>query len=142
MNPNPPIPGHILLYEGHTRYGYSSETSERIHTGGCECGAKPPGFPSLSVGAMKRFHRAHKAELRGETAPTIPAELVTRILELLGQTEHRIKFTNGGWTIEHPLRERIDGSLFACEMHWDDGDIGFRGVYVLHDDGTIGDKIP
>lgn len=65
MKPNPPIPGHELLYEGHSYRTYGSdEMYNGDHDGGCRCGAKPDGWPNLSIGAVKRWHREHKAALR------------------------------------------------------------------------------
>lgn len=54
--------------------------------------------------------------------------------------DHLIEFRNDGWTVQHPITERIDGSLFDCDLaHWDGADIGYRGRYVLtHDeDGQL-----
>ena len=49
--------------------------------------------------------------------------------------DHLIEFRNDGWTIQHPIIERIDGSLFDCPFAaWDGGDIGYRGRYVLYSD--------
>ena len=49
--------------------------------------------------------------------------------------DHLIEFRNDGWTIQHPISERIDGSLFDCQFAiWDGGDIGHRGRYVLYAD--------
>lgn len=46
--------------------------------------------------------------------------------------DHLIEFRNDGWTVQHPVAERIDGSLFDCHYaNWDAGDIGYRGRYVL-----------
>ncbi len=44
---------------------------------------------------------------------------------------HLIRFTNDGWTIQHPLRERIDGTLFDCEVRWTWGHEGFMGVWEI-----------
>jgi hypothetical protein len=32
-------------------------------------------------------------------------------------TEHYVVFDEAGWTLEHPARERIDGTMHGCEMH-------------------------
>jgi len=32
------------------------------------------------------------------------------------ETEHVAEITDDGWTLKHPLRERLGGDLFACEM--------------------------
>ena len=45
---------------------------------------------------------------------------------------HLIEFRDDGWTVQHTLSERIDGSLFDCEFaRWEGGDPGVRGRFVL-----------
>lgn len=52
---------------------------------------------------------------------------------------HIIEFRNDGWTIQHPLSERIDGSLFDCEYaRWTGGDPGIRGRWYLTLDSEDG----
>ena len=49
--------------------------------------------------------------------------------------DHVIEFRDDGWTVQHPIVERITGSLFDCDFaHWDAGDIGYRGRFVLYQD--------
>lgn len=33
------------------------------------------------------------------------------------ETEHIIIFDSRGFTVQHPLRERLDGELFGCSVH-------------------------
>jgi hypothetical protein len=33
------------------------------------------------------------------------------------ESEHIVTFTAGGFTIRHPLRERLDDALLQCELH-------------------------
>lgn len=33
------------------------------------------------------------------------------------ETEHVIRFSGSGFTIRHPLRERLDDGLMNCELH-------------------------
>ena len=70
MKPNPPIPGHELLYEGGTQpiWGDANAPWGAVqgHKGGCACGAQPPDFPNVSNNKMKQWHREHKAQIRGE----------------------------------------------------------------------------
>ncbi len=61
---NPPIPGHHLLDEGMVLPNYSDRNGIIGHTGGCRCGAKPPGFPNVSKNQMKAWHRLHKEAIR------------------------------------------------------------------------------
>ena len=32
-------------------------------------------------------------------------------------TEHYVVFDEQGWTLEHPARERIEGSMHGCPVH-------------------------
>jgi hypothetical protein len=65
VKPNPPIPGHELLHEGRVRILGLRESDGRLrYVGGCRCGATPPDWPSVSAGAVRRWHRQHKADLR------------------------------------------------------------------------------
>lgn len=50
----------------------------------------------------------------GENCPDPQA--VHRILAD-AQTDHRVHFSGTGFTIRHPLRERIDDALMDCELH-------------------------
>lgn len=90
--PNPPIRGHHLLHEGATyrRWDHTvpSPTGE-IWVGGCECGARPEGFPdNISVNAMKRWHRQHKAELRGQTTTPTEEGILMYVSEAAGGRIH------------------------------------------------------
>ena len=61
---NPPIPGHHLLDEGSVYPVRDRGWEVTGHTGGCRCGAKPPGFPNVSKNQMKAWHRLHKDAIR------------------------------------------------------------------------------
>ncbi len=53
--------------------------------------------------------------------------------------DHLIEFRKNGWTVQHPVAERIEGSLFECRFaNWDGGDVGLRGRYVLYYDEDQG----
>lgn len=64
-----------------------------------------------------------------------------KLEKLLTEEHHIIQFTNFGWMIAHPLKERLDGSLFDCRLNlkWD-SDLDLRGQFWLLDDGTVGEK--
>lgn len=79
--PNPPIPGHHLLHEGHVYHRWDGRTGEHTWTGGCACGARPDEFPQLSKRAMQRWHRQHKAELRGQGKPLTEVEVLRLLVE-------------------------------------------------------------
>lgn len=61
-------------------------------------------------------------------------EILAKLEELLAEQHHLIRFTDRGWTIAHPLRERLEGTLFDCRISWDnDSDPGLRGLYWLEE---------
>src|SRR5882762_9629761 len=72
---------------------------------------------------------------------TIDTETLQKLESLLAETHHVIQFGDYGWIIAHPLKERIDGSLFDCRanLKWD-SDLNLRGKYWLLDDGIVGEK--
>lgn len=41
---------------------------------------------------------------------------VTRLLED-SETEHIVDWQPDGFCIQHPMRERLDGGLFTCDLH-------------------------
>lgn len=61
-------------------------------------------------------------------------------LEVVDVTDdrHEIEFRADGWTIAHPIRERLDGSLFDCSARWDANDPGIRGRRELAYSDTLG----
>lgn len=61
--------------------------------------------------------------------------------ERLAERRHEIEFREDGWTIAHPLHERIEGSLFDCQRQWFDVDPGVRGRFYLEDNGSIGARL-
>ena len=66
-----------------------------------------------------------------------------RIVPIVDDATHLIQFTEAGWTIAHPISERIDlDSLFACPVRWDGDDPGVSGVFELLDAETIGEEVP
>jgi Family of unknown function (DUF6085) len=62
---------------------------------------------------------------------------------------HIIQFTPDGWTIAHPLAERLEGSLLDCRLRWNDeiptqywlDDDDMKARYWLNDNGTLGERI-
>jgi Family of unknown function (DUF6085) len=56
--------------------------------------------------------------------------------------DHLIEISDDGWTIQHPLTERLGGSVFDCaRARWTGGDPGVRGRFVFNADGTIGPEV-
>ena len=67
VKPNPPIPGHELLDEGQAYRTYGPDENYNGWRVGCRCGQRPPDWtPDMSLSAVKRWHREHKAQLRGQ----------------------------------------------------------------------------
>lgn len=60
--------------------------------------------------------------------------------QLLLETNHIVQFTDRGWTVAHPIRERLNGSLFECRVFWDADDPGVRGKFELDTDGNLGGR--
>lgn len=52
--------------------------------------------------------------------------------------DHLIRFNENGWIIQHPISERLNGTLFDCPARWEGGDAGLRGVYHLIDNFIAG----
>jgi hypothetical protein len=112
---------------------------------------------------LAREHQEHPGPVRciGDVLVTIfgdgcadlpndPNVLAARLLgvdpSVLTDDRHIIEFRNDGWTIQHPARERLNDTLFDCDMAaWDGGDLGLRGRYVLvfDEDGVLclGDQV-
>jgi hypothetical protein len=44
-------------------------------------------------------------------------DAVAEILEDRRETEHLVELQAATFTLQHPLRERLDGALFACGIH-------------------------
>lgn len=59
----------------------------------------------------------------------------------LGDGRHIVELRDDGWTIQHPVGERIDGSLFDCKVGWKLGAPNVTGRFYLNDDGSLGEKI-
>lgn len=49
--------------------------------------------------------------------PECPNRVAVTALLSNGETEHIVDLTESGWTIKHPLRERIADDLFSCAFH-------------------------
>lgn len=56
-------------------------------------------------------------------------------------TKHIIELTYTGWTIQHPLHERVTNSLFDCGVSWTAGDVGVYGRFNLEWDEVQNDWV-
>ena len=64
------------------------------------------------------------------------------------ETEHIAEFDGKGFSLQHPLRERLGGDLFGCDMHarlraLDEMPVEEPGVYRVLDpgDGLIFERL-
>jgi Family of unknown function (DUF6085) len=67
--------------------------------------------------------------------------MLTNAMELLDEeaaaAQHVIVFTDDGWTVLHPLTERLDESIVGCPFRWTGPDPGVRGRFVMAQPDTI-----
>jgi hypothetical protein len=78
------------------------------------------------------------------SAPSCPRPMAAA--EILWDREqlHLVRLGEHGFTIQHPLWERLDDGLFACNVQTSIQSLGGApvppGLYRLHDEGTeVGD---
>jgi hypothetical protein len=65
-------------------------------------------------------------------------EEMARLREALAERRHMIEFRDDGWTVAHPLHERLDlETLFDCRLPVVREDGGLRGRFWMDADGTI-----
>ena len=99
--PNPPIPGHHLLNEGHV---FRTHEEDRFpaaaamiggdvykYSGGCQCGALPAEFPNVSANQMKAWHRRHKEAVRAEAHAETGISKDDVVAALSGERVDRVK---------------------------------------------------
>jgi hypothetical protein len=60
--------------------------------------------------------------------------------------KHYVKLSHDGWTIQHPISERLNGTLFNCDVTWTGGDVSVYGTFVmewddLQDDWVLGECV-
>lgn len=77
-------------------------------------GSQVAGHCPMGCGQTLR-HRPNTGRIAC-TAGDCPRPLaITELLAAPPVTEHLINYDDVGWTIQHPLHERLDGSLMGCE---------------------------
>lgn len=86
--------------------------------------------------------QVHKAPLLREAAERLlamSADIASLTAKLDDDPRHIIQFAEDGWTIAHPLVERLNlDTLFDCQMRWADEDPGVQGRFYLNAGGSIG----
>jgi predicted NBD/HSP70 family sugar kinase len=87
MRPNPPIPGHELISEGHI----TVRANGTVY-GGCRCGERPAGWETMSIAAVKRWHREHKDQLRGVGPPQLQNDELGTVASLLTAAAENLPF--------------------------------------------------
>lgn len=68
----------------------------------------------------------------------IPIPMVLIPQDALGDARHAVEFREDGWTMMHPLSERLNGTLFDCSVdvsHIEEPAV--LGRYWLQEDGTL-----
>lgn len=73
------------------------------------------GFCPMGCGATLRRRDSDAAIVCTGNACPRP-EAVHELLQVQ-ETEHVVQFGEGGFTVLHPLRERLDDSLMICDLH-------------------------
>lgn len=70
-----------------------------------------------------------------------PFRALAEIRATLTDRTHLVEFHADGWTVLHPMSERLDGSLLDCTVsfHHLDGPPRNLGLYFVTDEGEIGD---
>jgi len=86
---------------------------------------------------------------RAQAAGVVPASTAARVVAALraagyeivdvSDETHQIEFRDDGWTIIHPIKERLDGSLFDCRARWNAAEPGVRGRRELRYSEALGD---
>lgn len=72
--------------------------------------------------------------------PALIAE-IRQLRELFADDIHLIRFTDDGWTIAHPLSERLEHATpFDCPVRWTGADPNLRGVFEF-ENGALGQRI-
>jgi len=61
-----------------------------------------------------------------------PKYFAEAIIEAFGGSEHTVKVTETGWTLQHPITERLEDTLFECTLS------GPVGVANFHDKLPLG----
>ena len=87
------------------------------------------GFCPMGCGATLRYMPFREIRCSNRDCPRPGA-----VTELLAdqETEHIVRIDEDGWTIRHPLWERLDDKLMTCEAHsavaaaWDMHEPDFR----------------
>ena len=98
-------------------------------------------YQTMAEGLSYRSYRAASdiEQLHPEVeALTAVLRFVAAFDANVNGTEHLIRFDDDGWTMEHPARERVLGSLLECTYRGPDLDPQVRGVFILNPDGTNG----
>ena len=66
---------------------------------------------------------------------------IPELRQLLADRTHLVEFHQDGWTVLHPMSERLDGSLLDCTVsfHHLDGPPSTLGLFYVTDEGEIGE---
>jgi hypothetical protein len=92
-------------------------------------------------GAVRTLAARARGALGAGMSPSEISEAIDTLRGLGPDAGHLIEFRDDGWTVQHPLVERLGGSLFDCPLSkWSHDDPGVRGRFELRPDGTLGNE--
>ena len=72
---------------------------------------------SCPMGCGRTLHLASDSGMIACTAPGCPRPSAVTDLLQDRETEHVVTFTEEGFTLRHPLKERLDEALMECDLH-------------------------
>ena len=73
------------------------------------------------------YHKLFGGSEKHDAVPELFEAGWNAVIEACGGTDHLLEINpSGSWTLQHPVTERLDGTLFECE--W----TGITGILVFH----------
>lgn len=81
----------------------------------CMCGWTSPPVPGKEIAA--ECWADHRLVVwRDELLGSLEVEQFRQLRDDLTERRHAVEFRDDGWTVQHPLHERLDGTLFDCRV--------------------------
>lgn len=79
-----------------------------------------PTYPDTLIDALAdsidRARRAHRFESVEGRRTQVAIAVLDTIVGYTGGTGHIVNYRPDGYTLQHPLTERLDGTLFDCDL--------------------------
>lgn len=68
----------------------------------------------------------------------IPSQMLAVVVDELAEHRHQVEFTEYGWMVQHPMHERLAGTLFGCKVGFGHlAEAPAIGRYWVEDDGSL-----